>query len=62
MGIKKAFEEIFGDGNVEVETYGNILAAVAFLHGICAEELTKEELFYKDPDYQITICIRAIKR
>lgn len=62
ISIKKAFEEVFAEGNVEVETYGNVLAATAFLHGISAEELSKEELFYKDKDYQITITIKAIKR
>jgi len=61
MSIKKAFAEVFGDNNVEVEVYGNVLTATAFLQGISAEELTKEELFYKDKDYQVTICIKAIK-
>ncbi len=27
LKIKKAFEEVFGVGNVEVETYGNVLTA-----------------------------------
>ena len=61
ISIKKAFEEVFGDGNVETEVYGNVLSATAFLQGISAEELTKEELFYKDNDYQVTICIKAVK-
>jgi len=62
LSIKKAFEEIFGEGNVEVETYGNVLSAIAFLHGISAEELTYDELFYKDEDYQVIICIKAVKK
>jgi hypothetical protein len=62
LSIKKAFVEIFGKKNVEVETYGNVLSATAFLQGISAEELTKEELFYKDNDYQITIALKAFKR
>lgn len=62
MSIRKAFEEVFGDGNVEIEVYGNVLSATAFLQGISAEELTKKELFYKDDDYQMTICIKAIKK
>ena len=62
MSIKKAFEEVFGDGNVKVEVYGNVLSATVFLQGISAEELTKEELFYKDEDYQVTICIKAVKK
>jgi hypothetical protein len=62
LSIKKAFEEVFGESNVEVETYGNVLAAIAFLHGISAEELSYDELFYKDPDYQIIIGIKAVKK
>ena len=61
LSIKKAFEEAFGEGNVEVETYGNVLASTAFLQGISAEELTREELFYKDKDYQMIITIKATK-
>jgi len=62
LSIKKAFGEVFGENNVEVETYGNVLTAIAFLHGISAEELSYNELFYKDPDYQITIGIKAVKK
>jgi len=62
LSIKKVFEEVFGEGNVEVGSYGNVLAAIAFLHGISAEELTQEEIFYKDKDYQIIITIKATKK
>jgi len=61
LSMKKAFSEVFGEENVYIETYGNVLTAVAFLHGISAEELTKDELLYKDPDYQLLICVRAFK-
>lgn len=59
---KKIFGDVFGSENVSVETHGNVFAACAFLHGLAAEELTKEELDYKDLDYQITISVRAEKR
>jgi len=62
VSIKKAFDEVFGKENVEVDTYGNVLSAISFLEGITGEELTKEELFFKDDDYQVTIAIKAIKR
>jgi hypothetical protein len=62
LSIKKVFEEIFGENNINVEVYGNVLTSTAFLQGISAEELTKEELFYKDKDYQMTITIKAIKK
>jgi SAM-dependent methyltransferase len=62
LSLRKIFEEVFGKGNVEVYTYGNVLTATAFLHGISAEELTEEELFYQDMDYQLVICVRSVKR
>ena len=61
LGIRRDFEAVFGAGNVEVEIYGNVLAACAELQGIAAEELSREELFHKDPDYQIIITIVARK-
>ncbi|PLY08815.1 MAG: methyltransferase [Arcobacter sp.] len=61
LSIKLAFENVFGKGNVEVNYYGNVFAAKSFLDGLSAEELTKEELFYKDKDYQILITIKATK-
>lgn len=61
MGIKMDFEEVFGKGNVEVSSYGNVLSATAELQGIAAEELTKEELFYSDSLYPVIISIVAKK-
>ena len=56
------FEEYFGRSNIYVESHGNVLAAIAFLHGIAQEELTKEELLYQDDEYQVVITVRAIKK
>lgn len=61
LSMKKSFEEVFGAENVEVDFYGNVLTSIAFLQGISAEELTKEELFFKDENYQLTIVVKAIK-
>lgn len=61
MGIKMDFEEVFGKGNVEVKSYGNVLSAIAELQGIAAEELTSEELFYSDSLYPVLITIVAKK-
>jgi len=46
---------------IQIETHGNVLAAIAFLHGLAAEELLTSELLYRDPFYQLVITIRAIK-
>jgi hypothetical protein len=47
---------------VHVEPHGNVLAAVAFLHGLAAHELTRAELDDHDPLYQLVITARAMKR
>ena len=41
--------------------YGNVLTATAFLHGLVQEELTRDELEYHDPDYEVIIGIKATK-
>jgi hypothetical protein len=46
---------------VTVTSYGNVLAATAFLQGLAAEELHPEELDYRDPDYEVLISVRAVK-
>lgn len=58
---RRLFEETFPAGSVRVEAYGNVLAAIASLHGLAAEELKKEELDYPDPDYEVIIMVRAVK-
>ena len=47
--------------NVEVESYGNVLAATGFLYGLAASDLTAEELAARDPLYEVVIGLRAVK-
>jgi SAM-dependent methyltransferase len=44
---------------LEVEVYGNVLAAVTYLLGISAEELKPAELAVADPDFPVTLCARV---
>jgi hypothetical protein len=59
---KQLFSTVFGEINTHVSIYGNLLAAMALLQGISAEELKKSEIDVIDPDYQVTIGIRATKQ
>jgi glycosyltransferase involved in cell wall biosynthesis len=61
LSAQRLFEEAFGSRSIKVETRGNVLAAIAFLHGIALEELRKDELDYNDPHYQVIITVRAVK-
>ncbi len=56
---RSLFGEFFPTVNVQV--YGNVLAATAFLQGVATEELKPEELDYQDPDYEVLIALRAVK-
>jgi SAM-dependent methyltransferase len=55
------FGRVFLPANVRAVAYGNVLAAVAFLHGLATEELTREELDYQDPDFELVVAVRAIR-
>ena len=61
LSTRRLFEEAFPADHIEVKAYGNVLAAIAFLHGLATEELRKEELDYYDPDYEVIITVRAVK-
>jgi hypothetical protein len=61
VAARRLFESAFPGGTVTVRTYGNILAATAFLHGLALHELRDSEIDTVDPDYPVIVTIRAAK-
>ncbi len=61
LSLKCLFEEVFTAGYVTVQSQGNVFAAIAFLHGLAAEELKPEELDYCDPYYEVSVLLKAVK-
>lgn len=59
--MRRLVNEAFPSGRVEVESYGNLRSASMFLYGHAAEELGWEELELRDPNYEVTIAVRAFK-
>ncbi len=55
------FGAVFGETQVDVQTYGNVLTATAFLYGLVSQELSTEELEYHDPGFEVIIGLRATK-
>jgi Methyltransferase domain len=53
--------EFFGPDQFTVQAHGNVLAAIAFLSGMAAEELRPDELAAVDPRFPVVICVRAVK-
>ena len=47
LSARRLIEEA-GSMEVTVRTYGNVLSAIAFLHGLAADELREKELNYSD--------------
>ena len=61
LSARRVMEEAFPTDAVAVEAHGNVLAAVAFLEGLAAEELTPGELSEMDPLYPLLLTVRAVK-
>jgi SAM-dependent methyltransferase len=61
LSLRRLFEEVFPKDNVEVKAHGNVLAAIAFLHGLAVEDLRREDLDYFDRDFEVSITVRAVK-
>jgi SAM-dependent methyltransferase len=61
LAAEKLFAQVFGRERVTVCSYGNVLAATAFLYGLTCNELRPRELEAHDPDYEVIIGVRAQK-
>lgn len=59
--MRRMFETAFPPANIQVEAYGNVLTAIAFLHGLASSELRRQELDDHDADYELVITVRAQK-
>jgi glycosyltransferase involved in cell wall biosynthesis/SAM-dependent methyltransferase len=60
--LRRLLEGRFDRASVTVATYGNVLAAVAFLHGLAEHELSPPELDTHDPQYPVIVAARAVKQ
>lgn len=59
--VQRVFGQVFG-ADVEVRSYGNVLAACALLQGVAVEDIPDPALLDEnDPDYQVIITIIARK-
>jgi GT2 family glycosyltransferase len=59
VSISRLIGEAFGNAEARISVFGNVLASVAFLHGIAAEELSPADLDYRDEHYPVLIAVRV---
>lgn len=58
--LAQAFDPVHGD-RVEVTGFGNVLTAVAFLHGLGADELSPKERDVHDPTFPVVVAAMATR-
>ena len=58
--VRRLIDEIFGPGAI-IDTYGNVYAATAYLHGLAVEEIDAAKLDHQDPAYPMIIGVAATK-
>jgi SAM-dependent methyltransferase len=60
-GARQLFGEVFGEDRIEVDFYGNVFAAIAFLTGAAVEEVPRGKLLVKDDAYPVVVTVRATR-
>jgi glycosyltransferase involved in cell wall biosynthesis len=60
--LSRLLEQQFDSASIEISAYGNVLAAITFLHGLAEHELSPGELDAHDPQYPMIVAARAVKQ
>ena len=58
-GLVALIEQAAPEATAHVAGYGNLVATIALLHGLCAEELDEHELGYLDERFPVVVCARV---
>ena len=62
LAVRLMFEELFVPANVMVQAHGNLRATIGLLYGLASEDMKQSDLDFVDPDYELLIAARAVKR
>jgi len=60
-GARRVFSEVFPAGQLELQSFGNVLTNVAFLQGLATHEISAEEFETHDPFHPLIVGVRAVK-
>jgi len=61
QSLEKLIPENLPGAEATISSYGNVMSAIAYLHGLSTEELSPAELDVRDPDYEVILTARVIK-
>ena len=60
--LRRLFGDVFGPGNIEVTSRGNVLTATAFLHGLVVDDVRPRHFEIDDPAYPLILTVKAHRR
>ena len=61
LSLGRLLADSFPAAGIEIAEFGNVLASVAFLEGLVAEEFSPAELDHRDELYPLLLAVRATK-
>lgn len=61
QGVEALVRKSAPEGELTMSSYGNVLAAAAFLYGLAAEDLDEKELDAQDEDFEVVLGARIRK-
>ena len=62
QSVQRLLASAFMESDIDVQSYGNVLASIGFLHGLACEDLTEAELDHQDDCYPMLVTARAMKK
>ena len=60
--LSRMLNDSFGHAHVQVQSFGNALAATGCIQGMACEDLSPRELDVHDPDYPVVLVGRAVRK
>lgn len=55
QSLKLLLGEQFAENKIKVSSYGNVKTAIAFLYGLCREDLQQKDFDYNDEQYPLVV-------
>lgn len=62
QSMRELLSDVFEEDQIEIYAYGNMKAAVAFMFGLCQEEMNLADLEYQDEQFPMIIAAIARKK
>lgn len=59
--LHRLFSKVFENEHISIKSYGNVKTAMAFLYGLCTEELSMKDFEYNDKQVPVLVTARVLK-